>query len=232
MAQGHDGDALGDAAPALARRALARPTVRGRRHALVLGPGAREHAQHVAVEFVHPVIVGNACAARGRARGRRPRRRPAAHGARRRRAAGDRRRRAAPVAKVLHRAEAWGLTTIHLGVGPRRWTGRRSTCCGSATTSGPRRRSPRARLPRAVGADARVLRAPRPGDAVDDEARRSARSARTKGASPRSCSSSDDDAQVRTAHGIETVSTLMVGPVQPGDLVLVHAGTAISVVDR
>ncbi len=38
-------------------------------------------------------------------------------------------------------------------------------------------------------------------------------------------------ATVRTAAGLETVSTLVVGPVRPGDLVLVHAGTAITRVD-
>jgi hypothetical protein len=34
-------------------------------------------------------------------------------------------------------------------------------------------------------------------------------------------------AAVRTARGVETVDVTLVGPVAPGDLVLVHAGTAI-----
>ena len=33
--------------------------------------------------------------------------------------------------------------------------------------------------------------------------------------------------RVRTASGIEDVETLLIGQVQPGDLLLVHAGTAI-----
>jgi hydrogenase maturation factor len=37
----------------------------------------------------------------------------------------------------------------------------------------------------------------------------------------------DGMAQVRTAQGEEPVATLLVEPVAPGDLVLVHAGTAI-----
>lgn len=37
----------------------------------------------------------------------------------------------------------------------------------------------------------------------------------------------DGPASVRTARGIETVLTTLVGPVNAGDLVLVHAGTAI-----
>jgi hydrogenase maturation factor len=35
-------------------------------------------------------------------------------------------------------------------------------------------------------------------------------------------------ASVRTARGVEIVATVLVEPVGPGDLVLVHAGTAIS----
>ena len=37
-----------------------------------------------------------------------------------------------------------------------------------------------------------------------------------------------DHAAVRTARGTETVLTTLIGPVAAGDLVLVHAGTAIS----
>ncbi|HYB37495.1 MAG TPA: HypC/HybG/HupF family hydrogenase formation chaperone [Mycobacterium sp.] len=39
-------------------------------------------------------------------------------------------------------------------------------------------------------------------------------------------------AAVRTARGVETVATALVDPVTAGDLVLVHAGTAISRVDE
>jgi hydrogenase maturation factor len=35
-------------------------------------------------------------------------------------------------------------------------------------------------------------------------------------------------ATVRTARGVEQVATTLVGPVAPGELVLVHAGMAIS----
>jgi hydrogenase maturation factor len=43
--------------------------------------------------------------------------------------------------------------------------------------------------------------------------------------------SADGQAAVRTARGVENVVTTLVGPVTPGELVLVHAGTAISKVD-
>ncbi|MBS4726965.1 hydrogenase assembly protein HupF [Mycobacterium sp. SM1] len=39
--------------------------------------------------------------------------------------------------------------------------------------------------------------------------------------------SADGTAQVRTAQGVETVATTLIDPVLAGDLVLVHAGTAI-----
>jgi HupF/HypC family len=42
----------------------------------------------------------------------------------------------------------------------------------------------------------------------------------------------DGMATVRTARGNENVMTTLVDPVAPGELVLVHAGTAISRVDE
>ena len=39
-------------------------------------------------------------------------------------------------------------------------------------------------------------------------------------------------AEVRTARGAETVDTTIVGPVHPGDLLLVHAGAAIAVLEE
>ena len=43
---------------------------------------------------------------------------------------------------------------------------------------------------------------------------------------------SADMAEVRTAGGSETIDTLAVGEVRAGDLLLVHAGTAIAVLER
>jgi hydrogenase maturation factor len=42
----------------------------------------------------------------------------------------------------------------------------------------------------------------------------------------------DGMATVRTANGVETVATALVDPVAPAELVLVHAGTAISRVEE
>ena len=44
--------------------------------------------------------------------------------------------------------------------------------------------------------------------------------------------SADGPATVRTARGVEDVETTLVDPVAAGDLLLVHAGTAISRVDE
>jgi hypothetical protein len=43
--------------------------------------------------------------------------------------------------------------------------------------------------------------------------------------------SADGMAAVRTANGVENVATTLVDPVAAGELVLVHAGTAISRVE-
>lgn len=40
--------------------------------------------------------------------------------------------------------------------------------------------------------------------------------------------STDGQAAVRTARGVQNVITTLIEPVAAGDLVLVHAGTAIS----
>jgi hypothetical protein len=39
-------------------------------------------------------------------------------------------------------------------------------------------------------------------------------------------------ATVRTAAGVEEIDTTLVGHVAPGDLVLVHAGTALTIVEE
>ena len=127
----------------------------------------------------------------------------------------------------------WGLTTIWLGAGaPPMAATADHVLWLSDDPTGSSRRSPRARLPRAVGAHPRLLRAP--GSAREPRTTTATvcitllrrgparRGRRERPTTTPPCA--------RRA-GVETVSTLMVGPVQPGDLVLVHAGTAITVVD-
>jgi len=193
-------------------------------------PGAPQHAQHLAVEFVHPVVVGSRAlpavavveddatpALRSMAK------------------AGDILAvvadAGAPVTDVLRRAEAWGLTTVWLGTGPRP------------------SRSPAHHLvwvgdePMATHDGGLVLGYhllwelthvcfEHPGllEEVAEEGTVCITCA-DEGRLGEVVRSEGDEATVRTATGVETVSTMMVAPVVAGDLVLVHAGTAISVVD-
>ena len=197
-----------------------------------------EHARHVAVEFVHPVIMGKralpAVASSTRRSGRR--------------AAG----------RVARPATCWSSSAAPT-------TGRcRRRCCGapgvgaddaSGSAPGPRppagRGRPRALgrrrrpappahdgrlvllLPPAVGAHPRLLRAPGPARAGRGRVRRCdgrASPAPTRdGSAEVVAGRRDGRASVRTARGAETVDThARRRRSRPGDLVLVHAGTAIA----
>ena len=150
------GDDLALAALALARRFAAGATM------WCLAPAWPEHARHVAVEFVHPVIVGKralpavsvvdpdpVAALRATAR------------------AGDvligvSTADAPGVAPAMRRAAAWGLLSVWIGSGLRPPPGPPTTSCGSTTRrDGSLRRAARAAVPPALGAHPRVLRAPR-----------------------------------------------------------------------
>ena len=195
-------------------------------------PGAPQHAQHVAVEFVHPVIVGTRAL-------------PAVavlddNGTAALRpmvrsgdvllviAAGD-----APILGTLRRAEAWGLTTIWMGAGPRPaeglahhvlWAGDDLAALYDGSMV----------LGYHVLWELTHVCFEHPGLLRTDDAACADDVCVTcsdEGRLAEVIASHDDDATVRSASGVETVSTLMVGPVSPGDLVLVHAGTAITTVD-
>ena len=232
MTEARRAETPGDVAAALAIAALA--LARRFAHGATLwcwAPGAPHHAQHVAVEFVHPVIVGTRAL-------------PAvaldesdAVGALR---VGARPGYAllvvsdprAPVADTLRRAGVWGLLTVWMGWGPRPADGQADHLVWVGDDELARH-------------DGRVVRGyhvlwelthvcfEHPGllDA---------------GAEPSVCVTCSDEgrlaevigavaagatAAVRTSAGVETVDTTLVGPVQPGDLVLVHAGSAITVVE-
>ena len=94
----------------------------------------------------------------------------------------------------------------------------------------PPRRSPRARLPRALGAHPRLLRAP---GAPRGRRRRARGVHRLLGRGPPRRGRRQRGRRRHGPHGVRDRDGEhpLVGPVQPGDLVLVHAGTAISVVD-
>ena len=222
---------LGEVAPALASAALAL----ARRFAAggtlwCWAPDAPEHAQHVAVEFVHPVIVGTRALpavallgddAIGTLR-------PMAR-------AGDVLLVVAgadvPLAASLRRAEAWGLTTIRLGAGPRPLQGLADHVLWLGEDVAARHDG-RLVLGYHLLWELTHVCFEHPGllaEVADDGP--VCTTCSDEGRLAEVVASDQDDATVRTAAGTERVSTLMVGPVRPGDLVLVHAGTAITRVD-
>ncbi|HWG72627.1 MAG TPA: hypothetical protein VG184_01085 [Acidimicrobiales bacterium] len=227
---------LAAAAMALARRFAAGATL------WCWSPRWPEHAQHVAVEFVHPVIMGTRAL-------------PATAvedpdpiatlrtlvssgdvllvlGA-----AGD-----GAVRSALSRAQAWGATTIWIGAGPR------------APQQGSAPGDPVA--DHVLWFDEGSAEAPyngafvlayhvlwelthvcfeHPGlmkaavaECVDDDHCITCSDEATLG---EVMGSGPAGARVRTAAGVTDVDTTLVDPVDPGDLLLIHAGVAISSVD-
>lgn len=198
-----------------------------------IAPSWEPHALHIAVEFVHPVIVGKRALPAVALTGPdlvdlvRVSVRPgdiviAVSGA-------DN----AEVRSVMRRGPAWGATTIWIGSGERPRPGLADHVLW-LDDSDPR-------VPATGGFvlfyhllwelthvcfEHSGLLKPECADDVcvtcSDEGRLGEVAAASAG----------ETAIVRTARGAEDVVTTLVGPVAPGDLVLVHAGTAISRIDE
>jgi len=196
-------------------------------------PGSTSHAQHVAVEFVHPVIVGTralpavAVADSAVTTMRTMARSGDALLVLSVAGGGD-----AAVADILRRAQAWGLTTMWMGVGVRPATSDADHLLWLSEDVLARHDGRLVlgyhllwELTHVCFEHPGLLRHEPAGDGVcitcSDEGRL-AEVVEVRG---------PDEATARTACGIETVSTMMVGEVEPGDLLLVHAGTAITVVE-
>src|ERR1700733_3872988 len=200
-----------------------------------IAPGGGAPALHIAVEFIHPVIVGKRALPAVAITGPdvvdvvRVSVRPgdivvAVSGA------DD-----PDVRSVMHRSRAWGVTTVWIGSGERPKAG--------MADHGLWLDDPDPRVPATGGfvlfyhllwelthvcfEHPGLLKQP---DlctedvcvTCSDEGRLGEVLAAT----------ADGRATVRTANGIETVATTLVDPVAAGELVLVHAGTAISRVDE
>ena len=221
---------LASAALDLARRFAAGATM------WCVAPRWTEHARHVAVEFVHPVIVGKRAL-------------PAVFvdapdpiaALRTVSAAGDvlaflGSADETGAAALLRRAEAWGLTTVWIGAGPRPPAGVAHRVLWADVPE-----------PDAARHDGSVVRLyhllwelthvcfEHPG-AVEPPADDAAPVCITCSDEGRPAEvltvEPDGLASVRSAAGTETVDTALVAPVAVGDLVLVHAGTAIAVVSE
>ena len=215
-------ESLARAALTLARRFEAGATM------WCVSPAWPAHARHVAVEFVHPVIVGTRAL-------------PAVHmadedliGALRLQAtAGDVLTAIGPVSPeleaLMRRAEAWGLVTIWLGRGPRPSAVIADHVVWSGSTEGDGLvilYHLLWELTHVVYEHPGLLATPETGD----------------GEVCITCSDEGRVAEVLTVDGSggaevlaggkrETVDVSLVDPVEAGDLVLVHAGTALTVLE-
>ncbi|WP_156688546.1 HypC/HybG/HupF family hydrogenase formation chaperone [Mycobacterium sp. Marseille-P9652] len=198
-----------------------------------VAPGWEPHALHIAVEFVHPVIVGKRALPAVALTGPdivdlvRVSARPgdivvAVAGA------DD-----PQVRSVMRRAPAWGVTTIWIGSGERPRAGLADHVLWLD--------DPDPRVPATGGfvlfyhllwelthvcfEHPGLLKPEEPQDVCvtcSDEGRVGEVVGASRGGT----------AAVRTARGVEDVVTTLVDPVAPGDLILVHAGTAISRLDE
>jgi hypothetical protein len=225
------GSDLAAAALGLARRFGAGGTL------WCMAPSHPEHARHVAVEFVHPVVMGTRALPAVAVDGPDP---IATLRAVTRSGdvllavgpAGD-----AAVLDAVRRAPAWGLSTIWIGAGPRPPAGAADHVlwvddgAEPATATFDGRVVLRYHLlwelthvcfehPGLLTPDADACDATGTCITCADEGRYAEVEA----------AGGDGLTTVRTARGRERVDTTLVGAVRPGDLLVVHAGTAIEIV--
>lgn len=221
---------LASASLVLARRFAAGATL------WCVAPSWEPHAQHVAVEFVHPVIVGTKALPAVALTGPDPVAevrvsvRP-----------GDvvlavACAQDAAVASVMRRAPAWGVTTLWIGSGARPAPGSSDHVLWLD--------DPDPRLP-ATGGFVLLYHLlwelthvcfehpgllAEPAEECTDEVCITCSDEGRLGevVSP----GTDGMARVRTAEGIEAVATTLVEPVAAGELLVVHAGMAISRIDE
>ncbi|MBX9638203.1 MAG: HypC/HybG/HupF family hydrogenase formation chaperone [Mycobacterium pseudokansasii] len=196
-----------------------------------IAPSWQPHAQHIAVEFVHPVIVGKRALPAVALNG--PELVDVVRVSVR---AGDIVIAVADaddpdVRSVMRRSPAWGATTIWIGSGARPPAGAADHVLWLDDPD-----------PRAPATGAFVLlyhllwelthvcfEHPgllKPAEECTDEVCITCSDEGRLGEAL--AASAQGAAQVRTAAGVETVSTMLVDPIAAGDLVLVHAGMAIS----
>lgn len=214
---------LAPAALALARRFAGGATL------WCISPQWPSHAEHVAVEFVHPVIVGKEALPAEAVNAPDP---VAVLRANVR--SGDvvlaiSDAHNPVVSDVLRRAGAWGADTIWMGAGDRPVAG----AAGHVLwlDSDPAHAAPFfVRMYHLLWELAHVC--------LEHKGLLATAEAECEGPVCITCadegrlaevmSADDDEATVRTAEGVERIDITLLGPAKPGDLLLVHAGTAIT----
>ena len=224
------GDALAFAAFALARRCSVGATM------WCVAPEWREHARHVAVEFVHPVILGKPALAAvsvdapDLVSSLRPLVAPGdvviAIGA-----ATDR-----VVRDIVRRAVAWGAMSIWIGAGERPERGAADHVLWVDDDAASAAHDGRLvfqyhvlwELTHVCLEHAGLLAAP---PEVCDPVEAVCVTCSDEGRLAEVITADGTTASVRTPSGYETVDTTIIPPVCPGDLLLIHAGTAIALLD-
>jgi hypothetical protein len=199
-----------------------------------IAPQWPEHARHVAVEFVHPVLVGKRALpavsldSADPVAALRPLVRP-----------GDVVLAVSPgdcivTAAVMRRAEAWGAMTLWLGAGdrpPARAAGHVVWAGDTPDVDSPALHDGRLVLLYHVLWELTHVCFEHPGlltegDCSDDDVCITCTDEGRLGEVI--ATDAAGNARVRTARGVEVVNTILVGAVALGDLVLIHAGAAIS----
>jgi len=221
------GGDLAIAAFALARRFSAGATM------WCVGPVWTEHARHVAVEFVHPVIMGKRALPALTVDSADPvaALRPMAASGDVLVLVGD---GATPGARdLLRRAATWGLTTVWCGAGERPPGGSADHVLWAHGGTAARHDGTVVRLYHLLWELTHVCFEHAAVLTPDDRAGEVCVTCSDEGR-PGEVLSVDDEgmAAVRTSSGVERVDTTIVSPVGTGDLVLIHAGTAIAVLDE
>lgn len=250
IADDPDGGRDADVGDSLAAAALSLARVFGRGGTLwCIAPEQPEHARHIAVEFVHPVLVGKRALPAVSIAGWDPAAilRPLVR-------AGDAviavsRIDSVPTVAVMRRAEAWGATTIWIGSGPRPamrqadhilWVDEEAgdeigeeTGEEPGDGDGPASRDGRLVLLYHVLWELTHVCFEHPGLLAASEGCDGGEVCVTCTDEGRLGEVIDPDgpgaARVRTARGLETIDTTIVDALERGDLVLIHAGTAIAV---
>ncbi len=221
---------LASSALAVARRFAAGATM------WCCAPQWPAHAHHVAVEFVHPVVVGTRALPAVAVTDADP-----VAALRAQAAAGDILTLIAPAddpiaVDAARRASAWGVDTVWIGGGPRPGPGAAEHVLwvdGDEDAAAPHAGGFVLlyhllwELTHVCFEHPGLLVAP----AEPTEAAPTCATCADEGLLGEVVAADDDRTSVRMANGVSDVDTTLVGPVHPHDLVLVHAGTAIALVD-
>lgn len=198
-----------------------------------VGSANPQHAQHVAVEFVHPVVVGARALPASAVLGSdvvevlrsvaRPDDALLIVGA-------DLHDQNRVVREVLRYAGPWGLATILIGAGQGPAPGAADHAVW-VSDDPVAQHDGRLVLGYHLLWELTHICFEHPGLLVEPEESSPCVTCSDEGRLAEVLYQRNDEASVRTSNGTETVNTVLVGPLRVGDIVVVHAGTAISVVD-